>query len=71
MYCDKGGGSANGGSGPGAMTNTTTAEVGLLLLCIARVCFKFEFQVEPYTGLALLFTLVCHNSDNFFKAFIV
>ena len=31
MYCDIGGGSANGGSGPGAMTNTTTAEVGLLL----------------------------------------
>ena len=30
MYCAIGGGSANGGSGPGAMTNTTTAEVGLL-----------------------------------------
>ena len=44
MYCDIGGGSANGGSGPGAMTNTTTAEVGLLL-CITRACLMFEFQV--------------------------
>ena len=51
MYWDIGGGSANGGSGPGAMTNTTTAEVGLLLLCITRVCLIFEFQVDQYPKL--------------------
>ena len=33
--------------------------------------FQLLSSSPSTTGLALQFTLVCHNSDNLFKAFIV